>query len=261
MWAVVVGKLQSILLACSTLASLAACSSTAYAVPMQAVWTGTVSDVSPFGYGDPGSSDQTNTFGNGAGFNTLAGLSYTMTFIYDPSEPGFYRNMDPATADQAKGGQYFHYANDPISSASLTINGHTETLTANFRAFLEVSSGHFVKQIAEDSYFTTSGFGFSAISNLGSFPISSFPNDLEAPITSRDFLLGYGFFQFEEYDWGRGEYVKRAIGFLKPTTLTISQVSEVPLPAALPLFVVGLGALGAAARTKRKRTLGSRTIC
>ncbi len=235
-------KIRSTLLICTAVLAFTSFSAPASAIPMRAVYTGTVSD----------SYDETNTFGYGTGRYVLDGLSYTLTFLFDPAAPGIVRSTG-ATSDLAYGGPIYGFPNPgPMSSANLTINGHTETISPEWWGYAEVSNNSFSEYIAYDyvndglhvvdSLLVTYAFDWSPAGT---------PNGLETPFTSNDLRDTYGQFQFVNAD--RGPATKYVWGSLSPQTLAVSRVSAVPLPAALPLLVAGIAALGLVGRKKIKQ--------
>lgn len=80
--------------------------------------------------------------------------------------------------------------------------------------------------------------GAGELANNGSFSISFFPDDYQSSGADGDASLEFGeaFYQGDYYavQW-------------------VADVSDVPLPAALPLFLAGFAGVGAAARKRRKK--------
>ena len=224
--------------------SLASLATSASAITMQAVYTGTVSN----GY------ELTNDFG--LGLNTsFSGNPFTMTFIYDPATPGSVRTTIPGSSDRVSGGSYFVPGiADPFSSAKLTINGHSQSVGGNYNGDAFVSAGH-IYQVSENI------FNNGLINNLAYLfqPVYSnglnFPTNLETPYMASITSNVPGAFQFQNFNIASGIYSRNTIGHLSPTNLTITRVSVVPLPAALPLFGLGLGALGMLGRSRRKKAV------
>jgi hypothetical protein len=234
-------KIQSVLLAGVALLGLSGLGTTAYAVPMKAVFTGTVSN----------SSDQTNVFGTGG--SNLNGLAYSMTFFYDPSMVGVGRSTT-GSYDQAYGGTlYGSGLLDPVSSALLTINGHAETVLGSyFGSVYNYGNYYAARQVLD---YSDNGINYiyrEFYNEVYDFS-NGLPIDLETPF-SVNILNGGGQFYFYNYDYALGQYTTASVGSLTPESLTVTRVSAVPLPAALPLFVAGLGGLALMRRRKSRAT-------
>jgi hypothetical protein len=234
-------RFKSIILAAVALACFASMALPAFAVPMKAVFSGAVS----------GSNDQTNYYGQGTG-PALDGLAYTLTFLYDPQTPGANRATN-GFYDTAYGGTLFGPAvASPIQSAVLTIGGVSHDVSpAQYSAGLAYG-GSYYQQVAQDTF--DDGASFNRYNYVTQIVYgSSVTSDLEAPLGIFAMAFPpYGQFQFSNFDYALGQYAYLASGSLAATSLT---VSAVPLPAALPLFAAGIGALGVIARRRKKRPL------
>lgn len=231
----------------------------ASAAVMKAVYTGTVS----------GGGDGLNLFGLGTG-SVLDGLAYTSTFIYDPETPGAVRESTPGFQDYVYGGDAY-FVPSPMLSASITINGHTHYVMGHYvsQAHVEQDSVGYnglVQHVASD-YFTNSGGdyqnGIYSYQNI----IYNSADDENSPGAIPDsldvaFVLSlvgklYGSFQFFNCDsLDTLGYCNLTSGGLIPASLVVtavSGVSDVPLPAALPLLGLGLGALRFSSRQRERR--------
>jgi len=242
---------KSCVFAGAALAGMAAFSAPASAVVMKAVHEGTVF----------ASFDQFDLFGQGGG-TSLNGLSYTLTFVYDAATPDAARTTT-GDYDRVRGGAASSLgAVSPMLSATLAILGHSEAFDPYFFGYAE-------------NFNNSSGVGFSAYGyhrvlnnfNADTTGISDYvnaiaydsshavPTNLDTPYGIAATLLNEvdpGYFQFVHYDFAAGQNTTYTFGRLNPTRLTVTRVEEVPLPAALPMLVAGLGALGLMARKRRK---------
>jgi hypothetical protein len=243
-------QLKNLLQAGAGIVALITISTPASAVTMKAVYTGTVYS----------SYDQTNVFGQGLGA-VLDGLSYTLTYIYDPSTVGAGRSTD-ATYDQAFGG--FGYGNLPTPKISTTLKiGNTSQQSINNSyqdLYYQINDGvsYSYAQHASFDYFN------DGLNNKYDYLYSSgydysfgIPADLETPYSIALSLVNYSsYFQFADYDYASSVYTRYAFGYLAPTSLTVSRFdgpSQVPVPAALPMLASGIGAIGLIARRRAKK--------
>jgi hypothetical protein len=235
-------RIQSVLLAGVALLSLSGLGTTAFALPMKAVYTGTVS----------GSNDVTNTFG--AGNTGLDGLTYSLTFFYDPATPGAGR-YTAGPSDIAYGGSaYGGGLLDPVSSALLTINGHTEAVLGSYQGYASNYGNYYAQRQAIDYSDNGSQYVYRDLSAFVNDFSNGLPIDLETPFSSSIFSSSSGAFYLYNYDYALSQYSTYATGSLTPASLTVTRVSAVPLPAALPLFVAGLGGLALMRRRKSRTT-------
>ena len=236
--------------------SLAVLTTSASAITMKAVYTGFVFDT----------SDATNIFGKGSAPGALDTLAYTLTFIYDPSTVGSNRTSIPAGHDHADGGSAIGLFVSPVQSATITINNHSES-------FNPFSLGSLTSDNASNY---TEHFGLTSstngVSNYVSYlyqyssygaVVGNVPGNLETPyqvslINDGNPNHNYGKFLFTTQDITTSLYSRNTFGSLQANTLTVTRdihVSPVPLPAALPLFGLGLGALGLVGRARRKKAV------
>jgi hypothetical protein len=223
---------------------LAAMSGAASAVTMQAVYTGTVF----------AGSDLTNVFGAGS---SLDGLSFRMTFAYDPETPGASRTTD-AVRDEVFGGPVSGFTS-PMRSAKLTINKHTERFRTDSAGVTTYNIGTY-SVISHGTFFEASDTKISKISQLDGFADSSsalFLADLDASVPRTSLSLagspsGIGHFFIGECAFnsaGGCDETVRTIGTLAPSSLAIAPI---PLPAGLPLLASGLAVLGFAGLRQRR---------
>jgi hypothetical protein len=258
---------KSILLAGFAAMLLAGVAAPAAAVPMKAVYTGTVID----------GVDVSNAFGVGAN-TSLAGQTFSLTFLFDSSTSG--TNYQPyndgyTQIEQIYGGSGLGNTS-PVQSATLTINGVSQLIAGSYYGqvynFSEASSPTtvYAQHYAQDysntvtpagadtavydftsSYVNTYGFG----SGVG----APFPN-LSAAFTAALLSAG-GYFGIYNQTATCNTVVggctisllDYAYGNLNPTGVSVSQVSAVPIPAALPLLATAVAGFAAVNRRRQKR--------
>jgi hypothetical protein len=209
---------------------------------MKAVFTGIVSD----------SADQTNYFGRGTG-GALDGLAYTLTFLYDPDTPTANR-FTSALYDQVSGGTLFGSGvASPTQSAKLTIGGLSRNIDPSQYGSGLAFGNDYYQQVVQDTF--DDGMSSSRYNFFSQIVYdASVVSDLEAPLSIATILLpAYGQFQFSNFDYGSGQYTYLVSGTLNATGLAVSQVSDVPVPAAFPMLAAGLGALSVIAKRRRKQ--------
>jgi hypothetical protein len=233
--------LKVILLVGATLASLV---SPAAAVPMKSVWQGTLSE----------SYDFTNTFGLGTGFNILDGQSYVLTFLYDPDTLNALRVTTP-TSDTA--GSFSSANTNPIQSITLSLAGINIAFDLDFFG-LVLNSNDGATALVDHSFLTFFNDGvtyrnegiFNQVHDLSlMMPIS-----LDTPFSVTSPGLGaFNYFYYQTKEASSSSFANNVYGKLIPTSVSVSQVSAVPVPAALPLLVSGVCALGVMARRRKRR--------
>jgi hypothetical protein len=236
-------QFKSVVLCGVACAGLFALSATSFAVPMKAVYTGTVGT----------SYDQTNLFGQGTGSNVLNGQAFTLTYLYDPDTVGAYQYGSPVES-QVYGGTAYGVPS-PMQSATLTISGLSQTMGGNY--FGRVDQGnagsaysyHYAVDFSDNGVLQNYDF----VQTYAYGPAAAIPVDLNAPYFLATLFTQYGYFYFTNYDYALGAYTTNTQGTLNFATLTVSPVSAVPLPAALPLFAAGLGGLGIIARRRKAK--------
>lgn len=200
-----------------------ALSGPASAAVMRAVYTGVISDAaganSPVG--DP---------------TALIGQAFTATFIYDTAV---------MTRDTLLSGGIFTDSfvatNTPVGSASLRIGDEYLSLSGDAIYTVTTRSNPTegnVSHYAED-YVVDSG-GTQSFLSLGGGANGLTDVDLLAPLFFEfDFGLGYFGFVVVQDD----NTVESIVGELRVTSVNISPVAPIPLPAEAWLMLGGLGAL------------------
>jgi hypothetical protein len=232
-------NLRNILLAGIILTTFSVESS---AATMKAVFEGTVTS----------GNDNTNLFGQGVG-SVLAGLSFVMTVIYDPAAPGGIRATMPPVADEIR--------NNPgnglppaIASAVFTIGGHSEIFGSGSQARVKTFSNGAVGlfETSVSSYANGSIFPTSSVSVFFG-PVAGVPNILDTAFAATTSFSIASYFSFGIIP---GQLSSQASGYMEANRVTVTLLdgpSQVPVPAALPLFAASIGALGVAARRRRKQ--------
>jgi hypothetical protein len=239
----IIGK--SLLFTGLTASLFAGLSVEASAVTMQAVYKGTVSS----------SYDETGLFGQGAGSGVLDGLAYTLTYIFDPDTVGAIRTSD-SSLDEVVGGSVYSVPT-PMLTATLTIGGHNESSAGSFVGRAEnYSDGAQAYTLHEalDSEIAGSKTTDSYMFNYAFDGDIGVPLDLNSPFSITNATTIYGFFQFYQFDSGTGLYDFYVRGNSAASSVSVSRVSAVPVPAALPLLLSGLGGLIALSRRRKRVT-------
>ena len=240
---------RSVVLLGAVLASLAGVPTPASAIPMQAVYTGTVGS----------GSDLTGLFGLGAN-SDLSGLGFTMSFIYDPATVGAHRFTD-ASEDSVLGGSLSGFTN-PFLSAIIAINGQSQSVAGDYESSALNTNNADIGSpfsITQQHVIAESDDGLTQVFRqlLGSVSLASLaiPVDLETAFSLDLIGNASGSFHLSSYDYVNGLTNYNTSGSLNATHLTVSRygdVPEIPLPAALPLLLSAIAGLGILAR-RRKR--------
>ena len=256
---------RNVLLAGAAFVTFGGLSTPASAITMQATYTGTLNST----------TDDTGLFNNGTGAGVLDGLGFIMTYIYETS--GYVSGLSDigfgpiGNFNKVYGGTTSSPVQPmPILSATLTINGHSETIIGdnfgealNFQYDAPIASPDFSAAYHQTIHKFDDGIIKVAKSATAGGQINSLaiPLGLETPFeTDVSSSLGR---TFALYQW---HYVGLAlvndyavVGNFAATHLKVSLASavpppEVPLPAALPLFAAGLSAMGFMGWRKKRKT-------
>lgn len=236
-------QFKNVLVAGAAFAGILAFSAPAFAVTMKAVYEGTVYN----------SFDIFDLFEqNGASLN---GLSYTLTYIYDAATPGALPFTSSAQ-NSIVGGTAIGNIN-PVQSATLVIGGHTEVINSNFYGVATnyndgstAYGNHYMQNMFNDGTTEVANW-IQAIAYDSSLTV---PLDLDTSYVIAAAMLGSsGDFRFRHYDIGTDLHTTFASGHLVATSLTITSLEAVPLPAALPMLVAGLGAMGFMGWRRRRK--------
>lgn len=238
------------------LTAVAAVATAAFAAPAAAVtvvvtYTGTVYQ----------SYDEDNLFGSGFGYGALDGDTFVASFTFD-STVGV--ETDGGTFRDLYGD--FTLGSNPITAASIRINGHTEDLGSWLGSDPAPDAGR-VQQSDEDPvvddrvyhYQYNYGAGHTAFDFLEARIRSSANNivnttDYTTPLTytvqAGDETYGF----FDTYlDVGA---TNRAYGNLTITGVTIAQLNAaIPEPATWAMMILGFGVAGGAMRRRRRLAL------
>jgi hypothetical protein len=148
-------------------------------------------------------------------------------------------------------------------SSTITIAGHTEAVDGSSsgysQAYDEVagSGGSLLYHYNDYSFNDGTRVTFNQIYGQVYSLLANLPGDLEAtiPLTLLTSGEGIGNFYFHDcvYNLGGGcDTENYAVVGIFLDSVQVSRVSDVPVPAALPLLLAGLGCLGYAARHKSK---------
>jgi hypothetical protein len=239
------------------LLALAVLASPVSAATMQAVYRGTVS----------GGYDETGVFGAGGG--DLAGLAFTLTYIYDTSvgnrDSGYHDDwMGSWFYDELRGGTAYGVPS-PILSATLELAGKpdfvdfggvtqaeitTRSDGATYTNYHHRAQSTGYGDDAENGSFV---YGFT-VNNWLSAPVGSSAN-LDDPSSLLTGPMDFsGDFDIYAFSYTNGNYFLRAQGTLDEDTLEISELvipAPVPLPASFGALLTGLVAVGMLRRKKR----------
>jgi hypothetical protein len=198
-------------------------SAPASAITMKAVITGTISN----------SEDQTNLFGHGVS-SSLDGLSYTLTFIFEPATAG--ANRTPSfQSDTVYGGSIYKNTSPQISTI-MEIDGTAAQLLTGDDGGGAYQNSYF-KNGKTQTYYQTftksdakSDYSNDIVYNYGYGPSTIIPTNLETSFSLSLLANSYGYFQFIHYDKNRHLYTKYATGYLHPKHLTVSRIPILPTP-------------------------------
>jgi hypothetical protein len=201
------------------------------------VYTGTVSS----GY------DYEGVFGSPG--TALDEAAFTATFVFDTAA-GFLDTQ--STYEQLYGGLVY-VSSSALVSGTLQIGASSVPIPGGYAEYTQTISGP-PGNINQYASHADDG-GPSYLELYVRSYLTTFPGSLTAglPFTylvtadTSDNDGGYGFFQLLD---SSGNY--RAFVSLLPAGVTVTVGSEVPLPAALPLFAGGLGMIGLLARRRRQ---------
>jgi hypothetical protein len=209
------------------------------ATTVDVTYTGTVSGIDTLGlFGAPGSD--------------LSGRQYTANYLFDVAFGlnNYYVEVNTATQQWIYGGPYYSNTLSPSLGATFNIGG--TSVSINGSSYSEIRGfnyGGTNGQTARTDYAVDSP-GSSYVQNY-IFNYKGIFSGLPPSITTAfSYTVTAG-------DTSGGEFCA-----IECLTLTPTSVSETvtPLPAALPLFATGLGALGLLGwRRKRKAAAASST--
>jgi len=194
-------------------------------------------------------SDVTGEFGAPA--SDLTGLPFVATFTYDTSLGD--RQLSPGVGDGVQGGPALGFSNPHLDS-TLTIKGVTAHFNAdNYSQF--IVGTNFIQAVVR-GFLPSTAMGPNNFSRLElSAGTPGTPPDINftfGPVNAR----GSGYFEIRSLDDVGGTGARQfASGNLVVTSVAVrSAVADaVPEPTSWALMIVGLGAVGFAAR--RGRTL------
>lgn len=249
---------RRITLAWAALFSLWELTGVSQAAVMKIVYEGTIPSLSDEGFDSNGYFD----LGNGA--NVATNADFLLTILYDAS---LAERITTATEDYA--GYNYVQGATPLISYMLTINelsrsssqsagmvyrsndGTTSTVFNNLGGF------YYNGGLKVDSVLIRVGSGSHV------FPSAVIPLGLETPFSYLYDYIGTqanNHWEFTNYLYDpvtdTNQFAGKASGGFFVTSVNVSEVSEVPLPAALPLFAAGLSAMGLFGwRKKRKAPL------
>ena len=215
------------------------------AVPIQAVFTGTVY----------GSFDKTGLFGGAGG--SLDGQAFTMTFKYDTAL-GQRSNAGPSTYDNVIGSTRFGLSN-PTISATLQIGSQSRSILGDYFSQYQMCDDGYPLYCGVDQYYANAEDYLTQPG--GSYTLNRFvinfwdyleflPDNLDTPFS----MLVSGSvgqdsrFIFASYDAALGTYPVYTYGGLTVSSLTVGPVvppvAPVPLPAAGGALLAALAAIG-----------------
>jgi len=235
--------LRSLLFACVPLIGVAF---PAEAVPMQALWRGTVTS----------SNNATGAFGYAAG-KSLDGLAATMTFVYDLDRPGVIRNTGnfigfTGFSDWAGGPddemtqypeeEYWSYSPvSPIVSASMAIGGVSESLDFSF-GYVGASDGPEGAILNTAINYQTDGF-LQAYYEEGTCE-----GHCPSIVTDLDWsgVLDLPSRAFGRFEFGGDRDVTGSV------VLSSVEIAPIPLPATAWMLMAGVGALVVRKRARRR---------
>ncbi len=203
---------------------------TASAAVVDITYTGTVSAGSHSGlFGTPGD---------------LTGANFVLEFRFDTSVPGIVSNSDP-TINFAYGGTAFGIPAVPGLSASITINGFTQSVTPTFDSqIVGINSGLTSQQVHYARADTSNGFQASITNSNGLLPATI---DVPFAYTVQPGDQMQGFFRFDNI-------FGSAYGELTFATLTetVEGVSAVPEPSTWAMMILGFCGVGYMAYRRRR---------
>jgi hypothetical protein len=226
------------------------------AATMSAVFRGTVIS----------GSDVTGTFGSP--LSDLTGEEFALTYIYDPDTPGaeFIDDLPGnAIGEWLRGGEMSGFA-PPVQSAILVIKGISHAILTTYHNLLLVTNSAPPDPAASSVLYNTvdrvdspaNGASFRDSQYSASVSLSNL--DIPASLSVPYFVAGLveeGQFRILECIAGRddrcGTRVHQVSGRLNVASL---EVTQIPVPAALPLLASCLGALGIFSWRRRSHPLG-----
>ena len=154
-------------------------------------------------------------------------------------------------SEYADGGSLYGRSS-PITSATLTINGHSQTVTSKTIGTAEVFGGG--AGIVEESAYDSSVYNYSRYlwTQVGTEFV---PTDLETPF-SRGSTGPYSY-QSKGYFSEAGDIFDVHITdflALTPDHVTVDVAAAVPEPATWSLMLLGFGSIGAITRSRLRRS-------
>jgi hypothetical protein len=170
------------------------------------------------------------------------GMNYTADYVFDTSDPNAIAHSSP-TQNYVYGGTEYNNTS-PALSASITIGTSTFTIPVANGYFGEIagqSNGTTYSEQDHIAYATSGIYLMNLIDEVSSSLVlpTSITSAFTYSVATGDIVQG-------SYCSGSGCYL------LSPQTVT-ETLGETPLPATLPLFAAGLGALGLLGWRKKRK--------
>ena len=203
--------------------------------------------------------DLTGLFGGDPAVTTdiEEGTAFTAMFTLNDPSPGSLVETDGTTFYRSYGGTNYGLGVPGPLSATLTINGITQSIAGNTLGIVYKANNlngydeflYDAEDTVQDSLDFVDDYlqiyGFSNLNNI--FDSVNLGDPVNYAFGADDALTGT--FQFSRSDEGTGNYSRFAYGSLRPQSITIAPLeSAVPEPATWALMLVGFGLIGGAMR-------------
>lgn len=223
---------------------------TAHAITLTATYTGWISE----------SFDELGLLGTAG--SSLDGETFVLEFIYE-TQPGNFGYQSGAGYEAIYGGPGSHGGDSPVLSTAFTVNGNTMMLFGSDISDVTALNDGTRGEIAHSTTDTLNNAMFSIFHQITASAWSEatpglFPAELDTiiPLTSMGTdPTGTGTFVFSMCQYVGNlcsSTIINAYGTLNFTSIEIAgdAVPAVPVPAALPLLLGGLGGLWLASRRR-----------
>jgi hypothetical protein len=201
--------------------------------------------------------DTTGLFG--APGTRLDGATFSYSSTFDLTNAGYTNDGNRSDIYGGEGYSYLFYDPPSLGGAVLKINGRQQSLNGQWSSWLlaYVGGPSFDVQVVQDRVVSGTHFKDAAVvlNETPSFGLLSFPNTA-FPYGNLCAVADCSSSHFSFYESLDGVTTVNTYGNLSPSSITFT-MGSVPEASIWAMMVVGIGGIGAAARSRRKPVLAA----